>query len=96
MPNTSTRYAIHPSQVKEFTTQQLREHFLIEKLFVDNAIELVYSHYDRLIIGGVKPLSKSVSLDTFESLKSKYFLERREIGIINVGGTGSIEVDGTT
>ncbi len=96
MLNTSTRYATHPSQVKEFTTQQLREHFLIEKLFVDNAVELVYSHYDRLIVGGVKPLSKTISLETFDSLKADYFLERREIGIINVGGTGSIEADGNS
>ncbi len=96
MLNTSVRYAIHPSQVRQFDTKQLREHFLIENLFTDNAIELVYSHYDRLIVGGVKPLSEGVQLETFESLKANFFLERREIGIINVGGTGTIEADGTT
>ncbi len=94
MLNTSTRYAIHPSQVKQFDTQQLREHFLIENLFVDNAIELIYSHFDRLIVGGIKPVSETVQLETFESLKANYFLERREIGIINVGATGTIVADG--
>ncbi|GAA0877342.1 5-dehydro-4-deoxy-D-glucuronate isomerase [Algoriphagus jejuensis] len=94
MINTSTRYATHPSQVKQFDTAQLREHFLIETLFVDDTIELVYSHFDRLIVGGIKPVSQTVKLETFESLKANYFLERREIGLINVGGTGTVIADG--
>lgn len=94
MLNTSTRYAIHPSQVRGFNTDQLREHFLIEDLFADNSVNLVYTHYDRLIVGGVKPVGQAVELPTYESLKSDYFLERREIGIINIGGSGEVKVDG--
>lgn len=96
MINFTTRFAAHPTDVKKYDTAQLREHFLIENLFTENAVELVYSHYDRLIIGGVKPVDKEVSLETFVSLKSNYFLERREIGIINVGATGTVKADGVT
>jgi 4-deoxy-L-threo-5-hexosulose-uronate ketol-isomerase len=92
----TSRYAIHPSQYRTFTTSQLRENFLIETIFVKDEISLVYTHYDRLIVGGANPVSKPVTLETIDSLKAEFFLQRREIGIINVGGKGTITVDGTS
>jgi 4-deoxy-L-threo-5-hexosulose-uronate ketol-isomerase len=92
----TSRYAIHPSQYRTFTTSQLRENFLIESIFVKDDISLVYTHYDRLIVGGANPVSKPVTLETIDSLKAEFFLQRREIGIINVGGKGTISVDGTS
>jgi 4-deoxy-L-threo-5-hexosulose-uronate ketol-isomerase len=94
MTNYSTRFAVHPEDVKQYDTTKLRQHFLIEKLFVDNTVQLVYSHFDRLIIGGVKPVGQTVKLETFDTLKASYFMERREIGIINVGETGTVTADG--
>ncbi|WP_298496015.1 5-dehydro-4-deoxy-D-glucuronate isomerase [uncultured Algibacter sp.] len=90
-----TRYASSPQGVKQYDTNQLREEFLIENLFEDNKINLVYSHYDRFITGGVMPLSESIELDTIDPLKAPYFLERRELGIINIGESGTVSVDGT-
>ena len=91
---TASRYAIHPDACKNFQTEQLRAAFLIEKVFEDNKITVVYTHYDRLIIGGAVPLSESILLKTYDFLKADFFLQRREIGIINVGSTGSVLVDG--
>ena len=88
------RHAIHPIHFKQLDTQHIRDSFLIETLFLDDTITSCYTHYDRLIIGGAKPVTKSVPLNNFDSLKSEYFLERREIGIINVGGIGSVTIDG--
>ena len=82
------RYAIDPDAYKTFQTEQLREAFLVENFFEDNKVNSVYSHYDRLIIGGVKPNSEAVKLETYDSLKSDFFLQRRELGIINVGAKG--------
>lgn len=90
-----TRYTNSPTEVRSFDTEALRENFLIENLFTADQIQFVYSHYDRVIIGGVLPVSQTVSLPTFNELKSDFFLERRELGIINVGGAGTIEVDGS-
>jgi 4-deoxy-L-threo-5-hexosulose-uronate ketol-isomerase len=78
------------------TTSELRSHFLIEKLFEPGEVVWVYSHFDRLIIGGIAPLDKPVKLGTFDELKSSFFLERREIGIINVGEPGAVTADGKT
>lgn len=94
MQNTSIRYAVHPSQTKGFNTEEIREHFLIEKLFVDDNIQLVYTHYDRFIVGGAMPVSGPLVLETFNALKADYFLERRELGVINVGAKGVVEADG--
>jgi len=88
-------YALGPNEVKEFTTAQIRENFLMEDLFRDGLIQFTYTHYDRMMIGGVKPTNNKVSLETYPELRSEFFLERREIGVINVGGDGRIEVDGT-
>ena len=88
------RYAIHPSDFKLLQTEQLREAFLIEDIFQDNRIHVVYTHYDRLIVGGAKPISQTLTLPTYPNLKSEFFLERREIGIINVGARGTVTADG--
>jgi 4-deoxy-L-threo-5-hexosulose-uronate ketol-isomerase len=90
----ASRYAIHPDAYKSFKTDQLREAFLVENIFQDDKVNIVYSHYDRLILGGVKPVSEAVHLTTYDFLKSDFFLQRREIGIVNVGAIGSVTVDG--
>ena len=88
-----TRYASSPKAVKAYDTTQLREEFLIENLMQEDQLVLVYTHYDRYMAGSAVPLSP-IKLETIDPLKSSYFLERREIGVINVGGDGSVEVDG--
>ncbi len=91
-----TRYENSPKETAGMNTAELRNNFLVETLFSANEIHLVYSHYDRMILGGIMPTNESVSLGTYEELKSVFFLERREIGIINVAGDGKINVDGQT
>lgn len=76
------------------TTEELREAFLAPGLVQEDILSSVYAHYDRIIIGGVKPVNKVVNLDADPELKADYFLERREIGIINIGGKGIVEADG--
>ena len=88
------RYAIDPNEFKTFDSDQLREAFLIENIFEDNQVSLVYSHYDRLIVGGIKTTSDAIALKTYDFLKADFFLQRREMGIINVGAKGSVRVDG--
>ena len=88
------RHAVHPEQAKTFDTEQLRGSFLIRELFAPGKIKLVYSYYDRLIVGGIQP-SGPLKLEVDEAvIGSKYLLERREMGIINVGGEGTVKVDG--
>lgn len=72
-------------------TATLRENFLMEGLMNDDQCTLVYTHYDRMVVGGVKPVTKAVELSNIDDLKASYFMERREIGIINVGGNGSVK-----
>lgn len=88
------RLAAGPREVKTMDTAQLRKEFLIENIFVEDNITLAYSHYDRLIVGGAMPVEQSLPLVTIDPLKAEYFLERRELGIINVGGEGYVMVDG--
>jgi 4-deoxy-L-threo-5-hexosulose-uronate ketol-isomerase len=89
------RHAVHPEHVKTFDTQTLRNNFLIEKLFEDNQILLTYSHYDRLIVGGGCPLAPlRLDIDP-KVIGCETLLERRELGIINIGGKGGVSVDGT-
>lgn len=90
-----TRYASSPKAVKLYDTKQLREEFLIDNLMEEGKINLTYSHYDRYIAGSAVPI-KALTLETIDPLKAAYFLERRELGIINVGAKGSVIVDGTT
>lgn len=94
MTNYTYRYASHPKDAKNYDTQRIREEFLIDKLFVEDQINLVYSMYDRFIVGGAMPVSDAIKLESIPCLKSEHFLDRRELGIVNVGGKGSVEVDG--
>ncbi len=87
------RYATNPEGFKNLNTQQLRDAILVGDLFLSDEITVCYTHYDRFIVGGASPLSKALKLETFDSLKSEFFLQRREIGIINVGGSGAVTVD---
>ena len=88
------RFQNSPKETRHMDTRELRDNFLVQNLMEKGKIELVYTHYDRMIIGGVVPQNASVSLPYEEELKSGYFLERREMGIINVGGNGSVIADG--
>lgn len=88
------RYASHPEDFKHYTTEKIRNEFLVSGLFTADTIKWVYSLYDRYMVGGAMPLGK-MSLDPVDPLKSPFFLERRELGIINVGGSARITVDGT-
>jgi 4-deoxy-L-threo-5-hexosulose-uronate ketol-isomerase len=88
------RYASHPADAKAYDTNRLREEYLIRDLFRKDMINMVYTDYDRLIVGGAFPVDKALSLDTIDLLKSEYFLSRRELGIINIGGKAKITLDG--
>ena len=90
-----SRFQNSPAETKTMSTEQLRENFLVSGLMQDNQLNLCYSHYDRMIIGGAKPVSKSLVLENQSELRADYFLERRELGIINVGGKGTVSADGT-
>ncbi|RSK34575.1 5-dehydro-4-deoxy-D-glucuronate isomerase [Hymenobacter metallilatus] len=90
------RFAVGPRETAAMLTAERREHFLIENLFVAGEITLVYTHYDRMIVGGVAPGVAPVALPNPGELKATYFLERRELGILNIGQPGQITVDGTT
>lgn len=83
-----------PNEVKTMSTAQLRSHFLLENLVQKDSIQTAYSMYDRMILGCAFPVEIGLKLETDEALKSAFFLERREIGIINVGGSGSVLADG--
>ena len=91
-----SRYANSPNEVKGMTTDQLRQSFLIKSIFEADQIRWTLSFFDRYLTGGVMPVSGAVRLDTPDNLKANYFLERRELGIINVGGAGQVIVDGET
>lgn len=88
-----TRYASSPQAVKHYDTSQLRSEFLIDNLMEIGKINLTYSHYDRYIAGSAVPV-QPLTLETIDPLKSSFFLERRELGIINVGGNGTVTADG--
>jgi 4-deoxy-L-threo-5-hexosulose-uronate ketol-isomerase len=89
------RFQNSPKETRAMTTEELRANFLCENLMKADDITYIYTHFDRVIVGGAKPVKKSVVLKNHPELKSEYFLERREIGIINVGGEGKVIVDGT-
>lgn len=89
------RYHNSQKEVKGMNTAELREQFLIEDLMKSGEIDFTYSHYDRIIVGGAIPTTKSLALENYAMLKAEFFLERRELGVINVGGEGAINVDGT-
>jgi 4-deoxy-L-threo-5-hexosulose-uronate ketol-isomerase len=87
-------HGVHPDDFRSYQTSEVRERFLIDNLIEPDKITCVYTHYDRMIIGAIYPVSKNIELDNYPNLRAKYFLERREIGIINVAGDGEIVVDG--
>ena len=88
------RFQNSPKETSEMNTRQLRDNFLVQELMQAGKIQLTYSHYDRMIIGGVVPTANTIALHNEEELKAKFFLERREMGIINVGGKGTVLADG--
>ncbi len=93
------RYSAHPNDVKRYTTEELRREFLIENLYQPDQVVAVYSHVDRMVTLGCMPVSETVSIDkgidVWANFGTHYFLERREIGMFNIGGEGSVTVDGT-
>jgi len=90
------RYAVHPKDFKKFDTNRIRKEFLVKEVFVRDEICLTYSLYDRYVVGGAHPVNKKLELESFDSLKADNFLARREMGIINVGGKGTVAADGET
>jgi 4-deoxy-L-threo-5-hexosulose-uronate ketol-isomerase len=90
------RYHNSQKEVKGMNTSELREQFLVENFMINGEINFTYSHYDRVIIGGAVPTTKSIALENFDMLRAEFFLERREMGVINVGGAGSLTVNGQT
>ncbi len=94
MVNYTLRYATNPTDFVKYDTQRIREDFLITDFMKKDEINLVYSMYDRYIVGGTVPVDKNVVLETIEPIKADHFLHRRELGIINVGNTGNVIVDG--
>lgn len=90
------RYSSGPAEVRQFTTAELREHFLVEDLFQPDQVNAVYTHHDRVVVAGALPVAgQPLPLPTFDPLRSEFFLQRREAGVINVGGAAPVEVDGT-
>lgn len=87
-------HACHPDDVKHYDNEQLRSHFLMTKVMEADKINLTYTMYDRLIYGGIVPATKTLELEPIDPLKAEYFLARRELGVINIGGDGIVNVDG--
>ena len=90
--NYQVRYAAHPEDAKSYDTERMRRDFLIENVFTANEVNMVYSMYDRMVVGGAMPVGEALPLEAIDPLKAPYFLTRREIGIFNVGGAGTVRV----
>lgn len=88
------RYASSPEEVRRMDTQELRKAFLIQELFKPDEVKSVYSHIDRIIAGGAMPVGKPIKLDAGDELRAEFFLQRRELGLINIGGPGKASADG--
>lgn len=89
-------HSVHPQDFKNYDTSLIRERFLLEDLAVKGNINLRYTHYDRMIVGLALPLAQALKLKNHPDLRSDFFLERREMGVINVGGEGTVTADGQT
>ena len=89
------RYATSPEHLPGMDTAELRRRFLVQDLFADDQVNAVYTHHDRMVLVGAKPVTRTLTLATSPEIRSDYFLERREAGIVNIGGAGTITVDGT-
>jgi len=87
------RYATNPAQLPGMTTEQLRENYLVSEVFVPGEIRLTYTHHDRVVLGGAMPAGRELALTGYPEIRSDYFLEHRELGIINVGGAGTVTAD---
>jgi 4-deoxy-L-threo-5-hexosulose-uronate ketol-isomerase len=87
-------HAVSAEDFKNYTTEKVRNNFLIDDLMQADKIRFTYTHYDRMMVGGVSPRKEIVTLETYPNLRSDYFLERRELGVINVGGAAVVSVDG--
>ena len=94
--NYQVRYAAHPEDAKHYDTKRIRRDFLIESVFTADEVNMVYSMYDRMIVGGAMPVTEQLTLEAIDPLKSTYFTTRREIGIFNVGGDGYVKVGDET
>ena len=92
--NYKVQASSHPDDFKTFDTAKIRERFVMEKVMSPDEINLTYTMYDRLVYGGAMPVSKALDLKSFLELKAENFLDRRELGVINVGGSGVVTVDG--
>jgi 4-deoxy-L-threo-5-hexosulose-uronate ketol-isomerase len=90
------RFGHSPKETGQMSTEQLRSAFLMGPLMQDDRIEWVYTHYDRVMIGGAKPVKQKLTLETDPELRADFFLERRELGVINVGGKGRIQAEDST
>ena len=90
--NYEIRYAAHPEDARHYDTVRLRRDFLIENLFVSEEVNMVYSMYDRMVVGGAMPVSEALKLEAIDPLKADFFTTRREVGIYNVGGSGMVKV----
>lgn len=88
------RHSTHPSQIHTFNTTTLRDEYLVSGLFLDDHATATYTHEDRVVLVGIKPVSGPVTLPTYPEIRSKYFFEHREAGIVNVGGDGVATIDG--
>ncbi|SIT68516.1 5-dehydro-4-deoxy-D-glucuronate isomerase [Microbacterium sp. RU33B] len=88
------RYATNPTQIPGMTTKELRESYLVPQLFVPGEVTVVYTHHDRIVLGGAVPAGTDLVLTGYPEIRSDYFLEHREVGIINVGDTGTVTADG--
>ena len=88
------RYATHPEQIPGMDTAALRDRFLIDDVFVAGEVRLTYTHHDRIVLGGAVPAGRDLPLTGYPEIRSEYFLEHREVGIVNVGGPGTVTADG--
>ncbi len=88
------RYSAHPNDAKYYTTEEIREEFLIPQIFIPGEVKLVYSHVDRMIAGGACPTDKPLQLEAGKEIGADFFLARREMGVINIGGKGTVKLDG--
>ena len=88
------RYATSPSQIPGMTTDELRARYLVPELFAPGEIRVIYTHHDRIVLGGAVPNGSALPLPGYPEIRSDYFLEHRELGIINVGGPGTVAADG--
>ncbi len=93
--NYQLRYASNPEDAKHYDTARIRKDFLIPTLFTQDEVNMVYSMYDRMVVGGAMPVLEQLPLEAIDPLKADYFLTRRELGIFNVGGTGIVKVGDT-